>query len=159
MLALLRLHAYHTSSLASDKNKRQSLKHKEPSHHHPLSFLTHIHPLVLYFAWWELLLNRAPPVKNDWTAVSFVKMQLVSEYVKQSHFHMKRNELPKGNCIKLGADNKSVNTNSSKQWKCAVQQNCNLACSDPHPKKIPNVQVHCVSQEQIIHRALDTTYF
>lgn len=54
-------------------------------------------------------------MKSDWTAVSFVKIWLVLEYLKQSHFNIKKNELPNANCIKLGLDNKSVNTNSSKE--------------------------------------------
>lgn len=41
------------------------------------------------------------PVKNGHTAISFMKTWLVLEYVKQSSFNIKKNEVPKANCIKL----------------------------------------------------------
>jgi len=41
------------------------------------------------------------PVKNDQTAIPFMKMWLVLEYLKQSSFNIKKNKLPKANCINL----------------------------------------------------------
>jgi len=79
------------------------LKSKPPK---PVSPICHLFSLILVPCSAVLMVRSTTqqdtfPVKNDQTAIPFMKMWLVLEYLKQSSFNIKKNKLPKANCINL----------------------------------------------------------
>lgn len=94
------------SCFASEEIKLKTPKPAPPIHH-PFS------PILVPCA--AVLMLRSTtqqnilPVKNDQTAIWFMKMCLVLKYLKQSSFNIQKSKLPKANCIKLWLNNKSVN--------------------------------------------------